>query len=70
MKAILGFFDNENPIVRIGRILIMAGISGAALAIAQTLPGIDIPGDYDAIIIAGGTAVLAGVDKWARSHES
>jgi hypothetical protein len=59
---------NEQPIWRAARLLWMAAISGAAVAVAEALPGVDIPGEFDTVIVTTLTALLAAVDKWARSR--
>ena len=56
-----GFFG------RTARVLAMAALAAAAVGVAQALPGIDFPGESDALIVSGLTALLAGVDKWARA---
>ena len=57
---------NENPLVRTARYLVLAGIAGGILAIATALPGVDIPGEYDAIIIGIAVPALIGLEKKIR----
>lgn len=57
---------NENPLVRTARYLVLAAAAGAVLAIAQALPGVDIPGNYDAAILATAIPMLAGLEKRIR----
>jgi len=59
--------NNEQPIVRAIRLCVMAGIVAAVSLAVQQLPGIDFPGEYDATIIAIGTPLLAGLEKFLRS---
>lgn len=57
---------NENPIVRTLRYLVLAAAAGAVLALTQALPGVDIPGNYDALIIGAAVPALAGLEKRIR----
>ena len=60
---------NGNPWVRGVRVLVVAGILAGLTAIVQHLGDVDWPGSYDAMIVAGGTAVLAAIDKALRGGE-
>lgn len=57
---------NENPVIRTLRYLVLAGLAGAVLAVINVLPGVDLPGNYDAIIIGAVVPVLAGLEKRIR----
>ena len=61
-------WDNENPILRFARVVLMAAVSAALVAALEALPGIDWPGEYDAMVVSLGTAVLAALDKLVRSR--
>ena len=72
MTIIRGFLTgtyNGHWLARLVRTALMAGIAGAALAVAGALPGIDIPGNYDVVIVGLAVPVLSGIDKWARGSE-
>ena len=64
-KIILGNL-NSNPWIRGARTLVVAGLLAAITAIIQHLGDVDWPGSYDAMIVAGGTAVLMALDKALR----
>lgn len=71
MTVIKNFINgayNENWLARMTRAGILAGVAAAAVAIANVLPSVDIPGNYDVTIIAVATPVLIGLDKWLRGR--
>jgi hypothetical protein len=59
---------NERPLFRFLRYLAFAAAAGAVVAVANALPGVDIPGDYDAVIVGIAVPALAAADKWLRSR--
>ena len=61
-------WDNENPVLRFARVVLMAAVSAAIVAALEALPSVDWPGEYDAMVVSLGTAVLAALDKLVRSR--
>lgn len=59
---------NEYPLVRTARLMLMAAALAAVTVLANELPRIDLPGEYDALIVVVGTPVLAGSEKWLRDR--
>lgn len=69
IRNFLGGSYNGHWLARLVRTALMAGIAAAALAVAGALPGIDIPGNYDVVVVGLAVPFLTGVDKWARGSE-
>lgn len=65
---LFGIGNNENPVVRAIRLIVFAGVAAGAAKAIELLPNVDWPGEYDALIISVGTAVLGMADKWLRSR--
>ena len=60
---------NGNPWVRALRVLAMAAISAAVVALIPAVSEVDWPGDSDSLIIAVLTAALGGLDKLIRGAD-
>jgi hypothetical protein len=60
-------FNNEHPLGRFVRYIAFAALAGACVGVANALPGIDIPGEYDAVIVGILVPALASADKAIRN---
>lgn len=61
--------DNEKALVRFVRYLVFGALSAGAVWLINNLGSTDIPGEWDAVVIAVVVPALAGLDKLLRSAQ-